>query len=188
MLYRLVIVVIFAFLTALDYSLVTSICLFLAHSIAFVFSMCSSSYSDKSAQSLYYSVVFINIINCIVVILRASDINITDESLPGIIALNTFIPLQMFFVGYTMDRKKSKKLLAAMSEEFGDKPKQFIDFVDPQDRPKIKAMDAILNRKLLHMTVNYFTLLEFIATLAGSLGVLGIVSQSSRLKARMDTR
>eukprot|EP00835_Amoeboradix_gromovi_P005273 NODE_481_length_7843_cov_0.394835.p1 type:complete len:718 gc:universal NODE_481_length_7843_cov_0.394835:4725-2572(-) len=188
MLYRLVIVIIFVFLTSLDYSLVTSISLFLAHSIVFVFSVYSSPYSDKSAQYLYYSVVFVNIINCVVVILKASDVNITDASLPGIIAVNTMIPFFMFFLGYMLDRKKSKKLLAALSEEFGGNPKQFIDFIDPQDRPKLKTMDAILNRKLLHMTVNYFTLLGFVATLAGSLGVLGIVSQGSRLKTRMDTR
>ena len=189
MLYRLLIVLIFVFLTALDFTLGTSIFLFLAHFSAFAFSIYSHPYSDKAAQFLFYTVIVINIGNCALVIMRAAQIYIDNTWLPVIVFINTCLPTLMFFIGYLLDRKRIRKLYAK-SIEFNGKPppEGLLHLVIDADRAKIKTMDAILNRKLLNIALNYFVILGIISSISGSIGLLGIVSQDSALKVRSDTR
>ena len=191
MIYRLLIVVIFVFLNSWASSVVTSISLFFAHSLAFIFSLYSSPYSNKSEQFLFFTAICNNIINCILVITKASDVNIEDSLLPGVIVFYTATPVIMFLIGFWIDRRRAKKLFA-ISQEAADglqkKPKEAEDFVKTADRSKIRTMDAILNRKLLNSALNYFIILGVVATISGCLGTLGIVSQNSKLKAKLDTR
>ena len=190
--YRLLVVLIFVFLSSLEYNIAASVCLFMAHVGALLFTIKSQPYASLSIQLLYYCIILVNIINCGLVITNASGIILQDSLIPFIVTLNAVLPILMYTLGYYVDRKRMKELRGSFSQEFDAETKKqhkgVHKFVNEDDLKKIKAMDMILNRKLLNIAVNYFIFLGFIATLAGSIGILGIASQSSRFNAMIDTR
>eukprot|EP00834_Sanchytrium_tribonematis_P005541 NODE_343_length_9136_cov_0.948656.p2 type:complete len:398 gc:universal NODE_343_length_9136_cov_0.948656:2407-1214(-) len=187
MMYRLFVVVIYVFLNSFEFSVVTSICLLLAHCIAFLFSLYSKPYMLKRYQYLFYTTILINIMNCLLVILKASDIPISDFLVIPTVLTNSLLPLLMSLIGYIFDKKQEESLKSSNSYS-NNNLQGFLKYVENEDRVKIKSMDAILNRKLLSMTVNYFIVLGLVALVSCGIGMLGIVSQSSKLKTKFDTR